>query len=65
MKARFGAVMAVEALPDSAAFASRYGGDGGFVLVRPDGYIGCTAGVADAAAVGRYLQKTLGSAMIV
>jgi NADPH-dependent dioxygenase len=59
LKTRFGTVMAVETLPQSAAFAARYGADPGFVLVRPDGYIGCETSVADAGAIEQYLQRTL------
>lgn len=41
LKDRFSRVLAVEALPNSKAFAKRYGAnDGRLILVRPDGYIG-------------------------
>jgi hypothetical protein len=37
---RFGAVLAVESLPKSAALSRRYGAsDGRLFLVRPDGYV--------------------------
>jgi hypothetical protein len=40
LKERYGAVLAVETLPDSASLSRRYGGgDGRLVLVRPDGYV--------------------------
>ena len=63
LKARFGAALEVEALPSSEALSRRYGNDeGGFVLVRPDGYIAFKATSDEGAQLDWYLRTTLAAA---
>jgi hypothetical protein len=62
LKTRFGALLEVETLPESAALSDRYGAhDGRLFLVRPDGYLGCKARAADAHLLQAYLEQTLGT----
>jgi 2-polyprenyl-6-methoxyphenol hydroxylase-like FAD-dependent oxidoreductase len=60
LKERFGGVLDVETLPESAALEKRYGpNDGRLFLVRPDGYVAFKAKAEDAGLIEAYLADML------
>ena len=60
IEARFAPVVKTEVLPPSAALSTRYGSNGGrLFLIRPDGYVGFKATVAETAILEAHLGRML------
>ena len=60
LESRFAGVLRAWQLPRSADLSKRYGGpEDRLYLIRPDGYVGCRAALADAAQLSGYLQDWL------
>jgi hypothetical protein len=60
LEQRFGAVLNVEILPNSAALSRRYGAsDGRLFLVRPDGYIAFKSRADEAGLLENHLGQIL------